>query len=92
MTIPFHYLFFKLGLLLTGGGGVELYNPFSKTSCALPALPRARSLHSQDGPLLCGGNENTHLKPWKSCLLFNLGIYGPICHDRSEFELKSEDS
>ena len=54
---------------------VELYNPVSKTSCVLPALSGARLLHSQDGPLLCGGNDNNYLKPWKSCLLLNLGIW-----------------
>ena len=65
-----------LGLLVTGGSteAVELYNPVSKTSCALPALPEVRSLHSQDGPLLCGGNANTHLKPRQSCMLLNSGI------------------
>ena len=62
-------------LLMTGGGtkGVEIYDPVSKTSCALPALPKVRALHSQDGPLLCGGNEATHLKPLKTCMLFNSG-------------------
>jgi len=63
----------ELGVLVTGGGteDVELYNPVSKTSCALPALPEVRSLHSQDGPLLCGGNANTHLKPRQNCMLLN---------------------
>ena len=66
-----------LGLLVTGGGteAVELYNPVSKTSCALSALPEVRALHSQDGPLLCGGNANTHLKPRQSCMLLNPGRY-----------------
>ena len=60
---------------MTGGGtkGVEIYNPVTKTSCAMPPLPEVRSLHSQDGLLLCGGNENTHLKPTKTCVLFNSG-------------------
>ena len=71
------YMFLVLGLLLTGGGTkeVELYNPVSKTSCALPALPEARALHTQDGPLLCGGHVNSHLEPRQSCIILNSGIY-----------------
>ena len=73
---PIKIFVLVLGLLVTGGGteAVELYNPVSKTSCALTALPEVRSLHSQDGPLLCGGNANTHLKPRQSCMLLNSGI------------------
>ena len=70
------------GLLVTGGGtkGTEIYNPVTKTSCPLPALPEVRSLHSQDGPLLCGGNENTHTRPLKNCFLFNSGTYTTGLH------------
>ena len=64
-------------LLLTGGGikEVELYNPVSKTSCALPALPETRTDHSQDGPLLCGGHANDYFETRQTCMLLNLGIY-----------------
>ena len=62
---------------MTGGATkeVELYDPVSQASCALPALPEVRGLHTQDGPLLCGGNANTHLQPIQNCMLFNLGRY-----------------
>ena len=61
---------------MTGGATkeVELYNPVSKTSCALPALPEVRVVHTQDGPLLCGGHANNYDQTIQNCILFNLGI------------------
>ena len=35
---------------------VELFDPVTKESCELPPLPGDRTHHTQDGPLLCGGN------------------------------------
>ena len=72
---------------MTGGGTneAELYNPISKISCILPQLPEIRSLHSQNGPLLCGGNMNTHLKPRRNCMLWNSGkVY--LYHQRKIFK------
>ena len=73
------------GLLVTGGGtkGVELYNPVSKTSCTLPALSEAIGLHTQDGPLLCGGHVNNYLHPRKNCKILSMtsGFVTMISHD-----------
>ena len=66
-------------IIISGGHGVngvetersaELYLPSSNTSCMLPALPDARYYHSQDGTLLCGGDQEA------SCLTFNLTTGG----------------
>ena len=48
-------------VLITGGyngsfhKSAEILNPVTKTSCSLPELPEARSGHSEDGGLACGG-------------------------------------
>ena len=51
-----------LGVIITGGNPdpsrdkVELYNPFSGTSCPLPVIPGGgRSRHTSCSNLLCGG-------------------------------------
>ena len=65
-----------LGIIISGGHGpetessAELYLTSSNTSCLLPALPDARYYHSQDGTLLCGGDQEA------SCLTFNLATGG----------------
>ena len=64
----FMIIFFVVSVFfITGGWGnsgavlksAEIYNPVTKTSCSLPQLPEARSLHSQDGGLVCGGLAST---------------------------------
>ena len=48
-------------VLITGGyagkglSTVELYHPASGTTCIIPNLPDARTMHTQDNNLLCGG-------------------------------------
>ena len=63
-----------LGFLITGGEGntksklVSVINPRSETSCELTDLPDGRKLHTQCGPLLCGGSGEA---VEKSCLLWD---------------------
>ena len=75
------------GILVTGGGTneAELYNPISKISCSLPQLPEIRSLHSQNGPLLCGGHMNTHQNTIQNCMLWNSGILVPSKKNNQEY-------
>ena len=42
----------------------EIFNPVTKTSCSLPELPEERYEHSQDGGLLCGGENGTTCLKW----------------------------
>ena len=52
---------FVSAVLITGGylsaaeRKAEIYNPLTNTSCSLPQLPEARTYHTQDGELACGG-------------------------------------
>ena len=39
----------------TAGTSAEVFLPASLATCQLPALPRPRYQHSQDGALLCSG-------------------------------------
>ena len=54
--------------MITGGynGGslksAEIFNPVTKTSCSLPQLPEARTHHSEDGGIACGGVEEASVK------------------------------
>ena len=62
----------KLVVLITGGYNngplkfAEIYNPLTNTSCFLPHLPEGRSLHSQEGGLVCGGPSSA--ATWNTCV------------------------
>ena len=55
------------GVLITGGIGTpraaEVFLPVTGHSCRLPDLADDRFVHTQDGALTCGGQDQ-----WASCL------------------------
>ena len=78
-------------VLITGGRNtegnglksVEIYLPASNTGCSLPELPEARSGHTQDGGLACGGSwvakmivdQHASNSIWKSCVKWTSGSW-----------------
>ena len=59
-------------ILITGGYlteySVEVFLPATSTSCELPGLVLEREHHTQDGLLLCGGDNSD---TWYSCEEFS---------------------
>ena len=50
-----------------------MYNPTTNASCVLPNLPDHRVYHTQDGSLICGGEESaTDTDSDLSCLKWSI--------------------
>ena len=60
-------------VLITGGRvayqkkSAEIYHPGSDSPCILPDLPNSFASHTQDGSLVCGGDNYAY----RSCLRWN---------------------
>ena len=49
-------------VLITGGKSAEMFHPDRDSPCVLPDLPDMRHSHSQDGSLVCGGDEAERMR------------------------------